>query len=613
MKAPTMSATPDAIRVLHVDDEPDFAEMAASFLEREDDRFEVATAISASDGVRRLADAEFDCIVSDYEIPGTDGIEFLETVREEYPNLSFILYTGKGSEEVASDAITAGVTDYLQKGVGTDQYTVLANRITNAVEHHRSQRTLAQRNQELRRYERMINSMHEAACIYDAAGRFELVNEYLADWYGTTRSELEGEWSSLIPHIREHAAGDPYGDLLAGNRDELQGELEGDFPRHGHAVLEYRLTPLTVDGTIEAVVGVARDVTERKERERELRERTEELEELTTQLEDQYRHLFEEAPVMAVVTRAEDGEPVIEDCNQLFVDTLGYDRSDVIGRDLAAFYTPESADALLDRGGYDRALSGEFVREDRTLLAVDGETVETLLRAVPRRDAGDAVTGTLAMYIDISERKKLEQETERLEQFTRVVSHDLRNPLNVAQGRLALAREECDSPHLEDVSRAHDRMSALIEDLLTLAREDGHVNDPEPVPLAELVESCWRSVETGDATIRTNVDQTIRADRSRLAQLLENLIRNSVEHGGTDVTVTVGTLDDGFYVEDTGPGIPEEHWGQVFDAGFSTAADGTGFGLSIVEQVADAHGWEVSIAASSDGGARFDITGVSVA
>jgi DNA-binding NtrC family response regulator len=138
-----------SISVLHVDDEPDFAELAADMLEREDDRFAVASATSASVGLERLAADDFDCIVSDYDMPGQNGIEFLEQVRDEFPDLPFILYTGKGSEEVASDAISAGVTDYLQKGSGTSQYAVLANRIRNAVENYYAQIELADREQRL--------------------------------------------------------------------------------------------------------------------------------------------------------------------------------------------------------------------------------------------------------------------------------------------------------------------------------------------------------------------------------------------------------------------------------------------------------------------------------
>jgi signal transduction histidine kinase len=106
-------------------------------------------------------------------------------------------------------------------------------------------------------------------------------------------------------------------------------------------------------------------------------------------------------------------------------------------------------------------------------------------------------------------------------------------------------------------------------------------------------------------------EQTIQADRSRLQQLLENLMRNSVEHGDKTVTVVIGDLNNGFYVADDGPGIPEPERDEVFEAGYSTATEGTGFGLNIVQKVVDAHGWDVQIAESESSGARFEFREVT--
>ncbi|MFC7173736.1 PAS domain S-box protein [Haloplanus litoreus] len=145
-------------------------------------------------------------------------------------------------------------------------------------------------------------------------------------------------------------------------------------------------------------------------------------------LEEQYRYLFEEAPVMGVATRAEDDRPIIVDCNQRFVETVGYEKSALLGRDLSELYTPNSRRKLLDEGCFDRVLTGDPVNADRDLVTADGTVVETLLRAVPRRDANDDIVGTFAFYIDVTERKELQRKKERLDEFTSIVSHDLRNP-----------------------------------------------------------------------------------------------------------------------------------------------------------------------------------------
>ena len=228
-----------------------------------------------------------------------------------------------------------------------------------------------------------------------------------------------------------------------------------------------------------------------------------------------------------------------------------------------------------------------------------------------------AINGYVVNSRDITERKqkqqRLQKQNDRLEEFASIVSHDLRNPLGIAQGRLELVREACDSEHIAPLDQALGRIDDLIANLLTLARQGKDIHKTEPVNLADLSAQCWQTVETADATVHVSVDRTIQADPSRLRQLLENLIRNAVEHSGTDVTVSIGELDDGFYIEDTGPGVPEDEGDEIFDAGYSTTDDGTGFGLSIVKAVADAHGWEIRVTSGSDGSARFEITGVQFA
>ena len=100
------------------------------------------------------------------------------------------------------------------------------------------------------------------------------------------------------------------------------------------------------------------------------------------------------------------------------------------------------------------------------------------------------------------------------------------------------------------------------------------------------------------------------ADEDRLLQVFENLFRNSVDHGSEDVTVRVGPLRNGFYVEDDGPGIPKADRERVFNHGYTSREDGTGYGLSVVRSVIGAHGWDIAVADSDAGGARFEIRGI---
>jgi signal transduction histidine kinase len=150
----------------------------------------------------------------------------------------------------------------------------------------------------------------------------------------------------------------------------------------------------------------------------------------------------------------------------------------------------------------------------------------------------------------------------------------------------------------------------IVEDVLTLAQQGQTVSETEPVDGTVVTTSAWAFVETESATLDASWDSTIDADASRLQQLLENLFRNTIERAGLDATISVGELETGFYVEDDGPGIPPDDRETVFESGYSSDEGGTGFGLTIVKQIAEAHNWRVSLGESSAGGERFEFAGV---
>lgn len=586
-----MSTHRDAIRILHVDDNPDIAAMTETFLERENERFTVETMTNTREALNRVAANPPDCIVSDYDMPGLNGLEFLEAIREDYPELPFILFTGKGSEEVASDAISAGVTDYLQKESATSQYAVLANRILNAVEGFVAQ-------QERQRHLDAIETAQEGISILDE-DRFVYVNEAYATLYGYDPEEMLGEhWSLIYPEEEVPEARDKILPEVM-ETGHWHGKTTG-LRKDGSTFVEDHTLALTEGGELVCTV---RDITEREQQQKR-------LENTLTRLE-----LAVEGANLGVWDWDMRTDRV--KFNERWAEILGHTLDEIEPR-LEAWETRVHPADLDDvEAALQAHIDGEtqYYDTEHRMRTADGnwKWIRDIGKVLERNDVGEAIRAA-GIHLDITEQKEreleLDQEKKRLEEFTSVVSHDLRNPLGVAKGRVELARDDCENEHLEAVEAALDRMDELINDLLLLARSGDHIDEMVPVELPTLVESCWRNVETADATIRTETDLTIRADRSRVSQLLENLFRNAIEHGGENVTVTVGELEDGFYVADDGPGIPDDEQDAVFEVGYSTLTGGTGFGLSIVNQVVKAHGWSIHVTDSSNRGARFEILGV---
>jgi PAS domain S-box-containing protein len=405
---------------------------------------------------------------------------------------------------------------------------------------------------------------------------------------------------------------------------------------------EIRLDRLDDDPTDAAVVGVGREITVRRAREVELAER-----------ESVLREMYE--------IMADRDRPFTEQVDRLLA--LG---QDVLGTAYGTLSSVEDDEYVFEvvRAPGGSLEAGETVPLSATNCERTVATEQTLVLADIARDApdlaeragftdwgiscylgapvyaDDEVYGTFCFYdesprvepfaewevtlVDLMSRwvsaelerrhttERLRRTNDQLERFAAVVSHDLRNPMNVLDGSLELAANTGDDEHFERCRRALDRMDRLIDDLLSLARTGETIDDVAPVTLSTVARRAWETTGTDEATLAVETDLTVRADESRLRQLFENLFRNSVEHGGTGVTVRVVALDDGFAVADDGVGIDPEEREQVFESGFSTATEGTGFGLTIVSEVADAHGWDVELAESADGGARFEFTGVDV-
>jgi PAS domain S-box-containing protein len=455
-----------SIEILHVDDDPAFLDLTESFLENELGEVEITT-VNGPDGVLdTLDEGSFHCVVSDYEMPGTDGLELLDAVREHYSDLPFILYTGKGSEEIAAQAINAGVTGYLQKG-GPDQHRRLANRVKHAATEYRAQI-------ESERYSTVLRALEYPIYVVNDDAEFEYVNDAFLDLVGYDREEIIGAQPGKIKSDEGvRRANDMLATIVSATGPETQKFRVNIHTEEGDTVPCYdHMAALPFDDEFRGSVGILRDAT----------------------------------------------------------------------------------------------------REQQ-------------------------------------QRKELRRQNERLEEFTSIVSHDLRTPLQNAKTAAEMARNGGEATHFDALEREHDRMDQMIDELLTLAREGESVSETEPVDIAAIAADAWGPFGCPRDELEV-VDEeiTVSGDRSRVRRLIENLLRNVDDHCESPVTVTVGGSDDGFYVADDGSGLNETDREKVFEAGYTTATDGTGFGLAIVKRIADAHDWEVSVGDSASGGVRFDVT-----
>ncbi|MFC4359510.1 PAS domain S-box protein [Halobium salinum] len=791
------------IRVLVVDDDPQLAELTGLCLERHGDDVEAVVETTAADGFDRLDGV--DCVVSDYDMPETNGLDFLAAVRERDPDLPFVLFTAKGSEEIASRAISAGVTDYLRKGSGGERYEMLANRVRNAVERHRAETELERTET---RYRRLVEQ--ELFGIYIVQdGRIEYANPGLAEILGHDQEALVGmEFARFIDDEDLSLVREQVRRRVEGEVDDIQYTFtitrydgrEVDVEVHG-GVVDYGGEP--------AVMGALVEVSDRERRSRAIGALNRASRELmragsresvasvaVSAVEDILHfeaagvHLDHGAGALAPVATSEtvsaefDGDPETyrEDCgdrrHRLVWNVFRSQERRTVGDDgpndrrrggvvaplgdhgvLLAFgersAEPDEAtvelvdllaanvEAALDRTAHEerlnelhaatRRLMTAPTREDVAEAAVDtardvlgyemngvhlvdesgerlppaavSERSMTLLESAPTLSVDDSVAGEafrrgeVRAYGDVREASQvantetvirrelvvplgdqgvfiaggtepgsfeeaevslakvfaanveaaltrasreaavrereteLRRQNERLEEFAGVVSHDLRNPLEVARGYTELARESADTEELAAVSRAHDRLATRVDELLALAREGAPVEAVETVDVGEVSREAWRRI--GDTAGRcgegdpdeptltvAEATPTVDADPERLRLLLENLLSNAVEHGGESVAVRVGPLggesrgadesgsaETGFAVADDGPGVPAEEREAVFDYGHTTTQErgGNGFGLAVVRTVADAHGWDVRLVGSESGGARFEV------
>nr|WP_049993013.1 PAS domain S-box protein [Halapricum salinum] len=343
---------------------------------------------------------------------------------------------------------------------------------------------------------------------------------------------------------------------------------------------------------IVGVAGLAIDITDRKQREEELQ--------ATTQL---LSTIVQTSPAAIVV---HDTTGTVQFWNPAAGELFGWTADEAIREPYPPYVSEETRDefeAIVASVLEDGSIGPREVRRQRR----DGRWLDLQLSAAALDDESGTPSRIVSVLTDVTDLKererRLKRQNDRIEQFTRVLAHDLRNPVQVIRGQL----DHGEAHDSELVERALNRIEAIVDDVLSVARSEPLVTETTSISLQAVATDVLEQRDTEAVTLTVDGDCRLAANRARLHRLLDHLFENTIEHGGD--TITVGCLDDGFFVADDGPGIDSRHSEHVFEPGYSTEPTATGFGLNVVREITEAHGWTVELC-ETETGARFEITDV---
>ena len=338
-----------SIDVLHVEDDPAFADISKRLLERNGE-LSVCTEHDPETAFERWESEEFDCIVSDYDMPGMDGIDLLEAVRGRDADVPFILYTGRGSEEVAGEALAADATGYLQKN-GPESAQLLHNRIRRAVSEYRVATTYDE-------YRTIVDSLSDPVYVLDEAGKFTFVNQAFVEMVGFDREALLGSDVSLIKSngMVDRAEKNLGTVLSESGPDASVFEIEITTADGGTLVCEDHIGVLPFDGTeFAGSAGVLQNVDDRRK------------------LEERALFLEEVVDSVGVGVAVYDADGSYEYANEAYASLLGTTVETVLGSKVWTYSAELDADRFDDYWASYRP--GETREHETIQRRADGATV----------------------------------------------------------------------------------------------------------------------------------------------------------------------------------------------------------------------------------------------
>jgi two-component system NtrC family sensor kinase len=605
------------IRVLHVDDEPNLLKIAKQFLEMEG-HFQVETAASAEEALEKIKKESYDAVVSDYFMPGKNGLEFLQELRQNGNTIPFIILTGRGMEEVAGKALNLGADHYVNKQASPEMmFSELAHDIHKAVERKRAYLAAWLRQERLRA---IFDSSPNAIMIIDLNGDVvECNQETLHVMKVSSKEKVIGKNAlefvekrhrqlvsdNLKKALEQSAVKNVEFALLTESGAECVGELSASVVKDS-------------SGIPTSIVALVSDITERKRAENTLRQYSRRFEENQRFLE----YVFTASPDAITVC---DLDGNIIKCNPATLDLHGCSsKNELIGADLFALF------AQTDRGNaigkLRKATVSEPIRNvEYRMLGRDGNEFPAELSAGAIRDSLGNPLGLVVIAKNVTERKRLQEQlivSEKLAavgQLAGAFSHDIRNPLAVIKNSICFLRmrlketlDEKVTRHLNILEEEISYTNLMVNDLLDFTRK----NPPSlrETNLNQVLKNTISSIfvpRNIRVVFRVGKIPLMLVDEAQLQRVFTNMILNAIQAMPNGGKLTAQTSRHNDFAEitfkDTGAGIPKENLQKMFSPFFSTKANGVGLGLSISKQIVDGHGGNITVKSREGAGSTFTI------
>jgi PAS domain S-box-containing protein len=591
------------LRILHVDDDAEFIAVAKQCLE-EQYQFQVDTTSSAEEALKKLENSEYDAIISDYQMPGKNGLELLRALRQQGRDIPFILLTCKSKEEVAIEALNSGVEQYITKhGDAEATYEEVNRSILSAVNRRKTGKLLKESEE---KYRKLFEEGMDAIFVADAeTGILIDCNRAATELTGRTKSELIGMHQRFLHPEEEN--GPEFGRVFEQHRSDKEGQtIEDHIITKSGEVRDVTIKPSLIEVNGKRIVqGIFRDITEQKNR--------------IDKIGFQARLLN---AVGQAVTAADINGNIIY-WNHAAEQLYGWSEAEALGSNVREIllkdFFQEDAAAVLSHFNTMKSWTGET-----TLKRRDGELVQVIIVTAPIVNEKGELAGILGVSTDVTEKKwmqevfndaigKVVELNEKLRVVESLTRHDIRNKLSAVNGRIFLLKKRLTdnieaSAQLKEMDLASQQILRILEFerfYVQVGSEELQWIDVEK-HLSEAA-SLFSDLK-GAQVINDCHGLTVLAD-SLLRQLFYNLIDNTLKYGVTVSKIKVHFQEEKdqlkLIYEDNGVGMPDEVRNKLFTEGFGK---GTGFGLFLIKRIVEAYGWTIQETGKQGQGAQFTMT-----